>query len=106
MGIYNAAVTAISDPHEEQHGWARNTLGDRASGVTEFTDHRDLLSSGLVDAVLVAAPNFTHKSLLDDIFETNIPVLVEKPMELLRQHIKPGEVYRRSDLEYFSSAID
>jgi hypothetical protein len=27
-------------------------------------------------------------------------------MELLRQHIKPGEVYRRSDLEYFSSAID
>ena len=35
-----------------------------------------------------------------------LSVLVEKPMELLRQHIKPGEVYRRSDLEYFSSAID
>jgi hypothetical protein len=27
-------------------------------------------------------------------------------MELLRQHIKPGDVYRRSDLEYFSTAID
>ena len=27
-------------------------------------------------------------------------------MELLRQHIKPGGVYRRSDLEYFSTAID
>jgi hypothetical protein len=27
-------------------------------------------------------------------------------MKLLRQHIKLGEVYRRSDLEYFSSAID
>jgi hypothetical protein len=27
-------------------------------------------------------------------------------MELLRQHIKPGNVYRRSDLEYFSTAID
>lgn len=33
-------------------------------------------------------------------------VLVKKPMELLRQHIKPDEVYRRSDLEYFSTAID
>ena len=33
-------------------------------------------------------------------------VFVKKPMELLRQHIKPGEVYRRSDLEYFSTAID
>jgi len=27
-------------------------------------------------------------------------------MEALRQHIKPGHVYRRSDLEYYSSAID
>ena len=27
-------------------------------------------------------------------------------MDLLRQHIKPGEVYRRSDLEYYSTAID
>lgn len=27
-------------------------------------------------------------------------------MDLLRQHIKPGEVYRRSDLEYYSTAMD
>lgn len=27
-------------------------------------------------------------------------------MEFLKQHIKPGKVYRRSDLEYFSTAID
>jgi hypothetical protein len=27
-------------------------------------------------------------------------------MKALRQHIKPGHVYRRSDLEYYSSAID
>lgn len=27
-------------------------------------------------------------------------------MESLRQHIQPGQVYRRSDLEYYSSAID
>jgi hypothetical protein len=27
-------------------------------------------------------------------------------MKALRQHIKPGQVYRRSDLEYYSSAID
>ena len=27
-------------------------------------------------------------------------------IETLRQHIKPGHVYRRSDLEYYSSAID
>ena len=27
-------------------------------------------------------------------------------MERLKQHIKPGEVYRRADLEYYSSAVD
>jgi len=29
-----------------------------------------------------------------------------KEMDLLRQHIKQGEVYRRSHLEYYSTAID
>ena len=27
-------------------------------------------------------------------------------MEFLKQHIKPGVVYRRSDLEFYSSAVD
>ena len=30
-----------------------------------------------------------------------LSILVKKTMELLRQHIKPGEVYRRSDLSIF-----
>ncbi len=32
--------------------------------------------------------------------------LCPREMDLLRQHIKQGEVYRRSDLEYYSTAID
>lgn len=80
MGIPEVAITAYSDPNEEPRQWAQMTLGDRASSAHSFTDHRELLDSGLVDAVLVASPNFTHKALLDDIFETSLPVLVEKPM--------------------------
>ena len=80
MGLDSVAVTAVSDPNEEPLRWATKTLGDRANSVTQFTSHEDLLASGLVDAVLVASPNYTHKSILDDILSTNIPVLVEKPM--------------------------
>ena len=80
MGIPDVAITAFSDPNEQPRQWAHLTLGEQAPSAQAFTDHRDLLNSGLVDAVLVASPNFTHKSLLDDIFETNLPVLVEKPM--------------------------
>ena len=80
MGLDSVAITAVSDPNEEPLRWATKTLGDRANSVTQFTSHEDLLASGLVDAVLVASPNYTHKSILDDILSTDIPVLVEKPM--------------------------
>ena len=82
MGNPRAIVTAYSDPNEEPRSWARLTLNESRSDapVAEFSDHRELLSSGLVDAVIVASPNFTHKALLDDIFATDLPVLVEKPM--------------------------
>jgi predicted dehydrogenase len=80
MGLDSVAITAVSDPNEEPLHWATKTLGDRANSVTQFTSHEDLLASGLVDAVLVASPNYTHKSILDDILSTDIPVLVEKPM--------------------------
>ena len=80
MGLDSVAITAVSDPNEEPLHWATKTLGDRAKSVTQFTSHQDLLASGLVDAVLVASPNYTHRSILDDILSTDIPVLVEKPM--------------------------
>lgn len=80
MGLESVAITAVSDPNEEPLNWATKTLGDRANSVTQFTSHEALLASGLIDAVLVASPNYTHKSILDDILSTNLPVLVEKPM--------------------------
>ena len=80
LGLPNVLITAVSDPNEEPLNWAKLTLGEAADAVTYFSDHRDLLQSGLVDAVLVASPNFTHRAILDDIFATDIPVLVEKPM--------------------------
>ena len=81
----NAMITAISDPHKEPLEWARQALGAHNS-VAEFRDHRDLLKSGEVDAVVVASPNFTHHALLLDVLNTDIPVLVEKPMCTTVEH--------------------
>lgn len=80
MGLDNVEITAVSDPNEEPLKWARRTLGDTFDGVTAYAHHGELLGSGRVDAVVVASPNFTHKSILDDVFSTDLPVLVEKPM--------------------------
>lgn len=80
MGIDDVVISAYSDPNPEPRSWAALTLGERAGEAREFVDHRDLLSSGCVDAVVVASPNYTHIDVLTDIFLTDLPVLVEKPM--------------------------
>lgn len=78
QALDGAVVTAVADPHEESRDWARATAGD--DPLTCFEDHRSLLVSGLVDAVVVATPNMTHATVLADVLETPLPVLVEKPL--------------------------
>lgn len=75
-----AVVTAIADPTEASLGWARDALGARADGVTAFADSGALAKSGLVDAVIVASPNNTHRDVLTPLFGEGIAILCEKPL--------------------------
>jgi predicted dehydrogenase len=72
-----ATVTALSDPNAGSLAGAAAFVDP---SVAQFVDHRDLLASGLVDAVIVASPNHTHRSVLDDCWGTGIAVFVEKPL--------------------------
>jgi len=78
--INGAAVTAISDPDAGSRatGQAVAGIGDEAT----FGDHRSLLSSGLVDAVVLASPNFTHAEILDDVIASGVHFLTEKPLAI------------------------
>ncbi len=75
--IDGATVVAISDPDE---GSRQAGIADSPSGVAVFEDHRDLLAAGLVDAVVVASPNFTHVDVLADVVASGVHTLVEKPL--------------------------
>jgi len=77
--IPGSQVTALADPDEGSRAEGARTVGD---GVAVFADHRALLESDLVDAIIVASPNDTHKAVLDDVFSgpKALPVLVEKPV--------------------------
>lgn len=72
-----AEVTALSDPDA---GSLRGAAAFTGPDVAGFADHRDLLASGLVDAVIVASPNHTHRSVLDDCWGTGLHLFVEKPL--------------------------
>ena len=77
--IPGSKVTALADPDENSRAESARAVGD---GVKLFSDHRDLLESGEVDAILVASPNDTHKAILEDIFSAKRPlaIIVEKPV--------------------------
>ncbi|HVF94263.1 MAG TPA: Gfo/Idh/MocA family oxidoreductase [Sphingomonas sp.] len=75
-----AVVTAIADPVAASLDWARGALGERADGVTAFPDSAALADSGLVDAVIVASPNHTHRDVLAPLFDAGLHILCEKPL--------------------------
>jgi myo-inositol 2-dehydrogenase / D-chiro-inositol 1-dehydrogenase len=75
-----ARVTAIADPVGTSLNWARRALGDKADGVAAYADSAALAASGNVDAVIVASPNFTHRNVLEPLFDAGLHILCEKPL--------------------------
>lgn len=78
LEVPNATITAISDPNEESRQTGLDAVGYE---VPAFATHRELLDSGLCDAVVVASPNMTHATILDDLLaHDDLHILVEKPL--------------------------
>jgi predicted dehydrogenase len=75
-----AVLTAIADPVETSLGWARAALGEAGEDVKAFADSAELARSGMVDAVIVASPNHTHRQVLEPLFDAGLHILCEKPL--------------------------
>jgi predicted dehydrogenase len=76
-GSGRVRVTALADPHGPSVQAALALLPDKPA---VFADARALLHSGLVDAVVIATPNFTHMQMLREALATPLHILVEKPL--------------------------
>ncbi len=76
-----AEITAVADPHEGSRDLAVLAAGEGRATFSRFSDHRDLLASGLCDVVVVATPNHTHVDVLRDVLAVDgLHVLTEKPL--------------------------
>jgi predicted dehydrogenase len=75
--VPDATVTAFADPHPRSQKWGRDTAGPDAE---LYADYRALLANAPVDVLVVATPNHTHAEVLEDVFRTEKPVLIEKPL--------------------------
>ena len=72
-----ATITAIADPDASS---IQQASAVAAIQPKQFNDHRALLDSGLVDAVVIATPNDTHVNVLQDALATDLAVFIEKPL--------------------------
>jgi predicted dehydrogenase len=75
--VPGAAITAIADTDAGSRDRGSAAAGD---GARVFEDHRDLLASGLCDAVVVVTPDHTHTEIVADVLATDLHALVEKPL--------------------------
>ncbi len=73
-----AEIVALADPTETSLSWARNALGEGANPQV-FSSAAELAKANL-DAVIVASPNYTHRSVLEPLFEAGLNILCEKPV--------------------------
>jgi predicted dehydrogenase len=71
-----AEVTALADRDERRLAAAGAAFGVGAL----HADHRELLASGSVDAVLVVVPHAAHFEVARDALEAGVHVMLEKPM--------------------------
>ena len=80
LAIDGATVSAIADPVESSREQGLAAARPSGNEVKVFTNHRDLLASGEVDAVIIVSPNNTHTEVMNDVLEAGVHVMCEKPL--------------------------
>lgn len=73
-------ITALTDPFPGSLEAAKASLGDQAGACMEFETVEAMLAGPSLDAVIVASPNYTHRAVLEPLFQTDLAILCEKPL--------------------------
>lgn len=77
-------VTAVSDPNTDM----LERAGALYPGIRTFTDTVAMLDSGLVDAVLIAAPHYEHPPIAKECFKRKLHVITEKPAGVYTRQVR------------------
>ena len=78
-------LTAVADINPKRLEWAERELGD---GVKRFDSAEDMLSSGLIDACIVAVPHYDHPKYVIECLKKGIHVMCEKPAGVYTKQVR------------------
>ena len=94
--VENGVLTAICDLKPGKLDAVRQVEG--GAGLATFTDYKEMLASGLCDAVIVAVPHYFHPPMTIDALNAGLHVVCEKPAGVYTKQVKEmNAVADRSD---------
>jgi len=83
-----------------------NEVAEKLGGAKVFTDYRQLIASGEVDAIVVAAPDDLHYEMTMAAIDAGLHVLCEKPLagnaSRAREMLKKAEAARLKHMVLFT----
>lgn len=79
--VPGAELSAICDTNKASIDASKRTAGAVGfENVKTYTDYKQLVAAETLDAIIIATPNFTHADIVLDLIDTDIALLVEKPL--------------------------
>ncbi|MBE5733088.1 MAG: Gfo/Idh/MocA family oxidoreductase [Clostridiales bacterium] len=97
--IEGAVVSACCDnnPAKIEAMKAKTTNKD----VVYFADYKEMLDSGLVDAVLVEVPHYQHPEMVMECLKRDIHVISEKPAGVYTKQVKEMNEFAKDKKAFF-----
>jgi predicted dehydrogenase len=96
--VANLQLTAVADRNDNRlHNF---------EAVRTFNDGDTLIKSGLVDAVLIATPHYSHTYLGANALDAGLHVLVEKPISVHKEDCKRLIEHHRDTNQIFAAMFN
>ncbi len=98
--IENGVITAFCDVNPAKIQAMKEKEGTPAD-ATYFSDYKEMLDSGLVDAVLVETPHYDHPTIVIECLKRNIHALCDKPAGVYTKQVREmNEVAKTSKARF------
>nr|MBQ4318185.1 Gfo/Idh/MocA family oxidoreductase [Clostridia bacterium] len=85
--IEGAVLTAVCDLKPDRIEWAKANLTNPDT-ITYFSDYKEMLKSGLIDALIIATPHYLHPVIGIEAFEAGLHVMSEKPIGVYTKKVE------------------
>lgn len=91
-------LTAVADIRESRLQWANENL---PTTVQRFSDGKEMIDSGVCDAILIATPHYLHPEFAKYGLQHGVHVISEKPAGVYTKQVREvNEIATKSDKVY------